>query len=284
MFTKVFKPLNLHAEKHLFMSRMHVTCHFYFFSLLFACRLYRVLWARLSFACGASFWAECVCSSHEQDKPEGQSFRRADFERQTRLRTGCTFVFVPLHKRLCWGVQNRLYWRTCLWGLSCACSWSWLEASQPFILRLQNCAGVAGDRLCFAVGLASLLSCVPHRWGHAASLGGPAYSCAGCTGRVSACMSPHTYPEPANSCGRSVWMTSCRENTWTMKSPTARCLSDGTVLSCSLQAGLQLVPVCFPAPFLGWGRQKRAVHLICYHILQWCDVLPAPRVERMVGT
>lgn len=172
--------------------------------------------------CGTSFWAKCCCSSHEQDKPEGQSFRRANFELQTRLCTGSVFVFVPLHKRLCWGVQNRLYWRTCLWGLSCACSWSWLEASQLFILRLQNCAGVAGDRLCFAVRLASLLSCVPHRRGHAASLGGPGYSCAGCTGRVSACISPHTYPKSANSCGRSVWMTLCKGNTWTGKSPVAR--------------------------------------------------------------
>lgn len=112
-----------------------------------------VLPAHLSFESGT--WlllTECFCTSQKQGEPEGQ-IQKSKFQTSSHCLRWLAFIFVPLHKCLCWGVQNRLYRRTCLWGLPCACSWSWLEASQLLVLRLQNCAGVARDRLCFSAGL-----------------------------------------------------------------------------------------------------------------------------------
>lgn len=99
---------------------------------------------------------------------------------------------------------------------------SQLEASQLFILRLQNGASVAEDWLCFSVALTSPPSPVPHRWGQAASLAEPDYICSGCAKKgqilhISA-MWPQTYPKSVNPCEYSIWMAGYLERALMMGS------------------------------------------------------------------
>lgn len=173
-----------------------------------------------------SFWLH-VSAAHRSRVNPKDTFRKVNFKIQATLHTGSAFVFVPLHRCLCWGVQNRLYWRTCLWGLPCACSWSCLEANQVFILRLQNCAGVAGDRLCFSAELTKApelhATLEPqHSWESQVT------TVLQRVRHVTACMWPQTYSKAVSSCGRSCWIG---------RTPQHEELSVGIVLSCSLLDG-----------------------------------------------